>query len=76
MSVAPSLTVSLDGNTSIGTVYAIMYNADGTLCAVKEYKASQTVEVKFDANAKGAYVKILWWHGNMYPMCAPQKISL
>ncbi|MBQ7573949.1 MAG: alkaline phosphatase [Clostridia bacterium] len=76
MSVAPSMTVSLDGNTSIGTVYAIMYNADGTLCAVKEYKASQNVQVKFDANAKGAYVKIMWWHGNMYPMCAPQKISL
>ncbi len=71
-----SLTVSLDGNTSIGTVYAVMYGADGTMSEIKQYPASETVEVEFTDDAEGSYVKIMWWHGNMYPMCAAETISL
>lgn len=71
-----SLTVSLCGNTSIGTVYAAMYNADGTMNEVKQYPASETIEVDFVDDTEGSYIKIMWWHKNMYPMCASETISL
>ena len=71
-----SLTVSLGGNTSIGTVYAMLYNADGIITGVKRYSASETVEVEFDDATKGSYVKIMWWYGNMYPINVSETISL
>jgi len=71
-----SFTVSLYGNTSIGTVYAVMYDADGTMRGFKQYPASETVEVEFADDTEGSHVKILWWHSNMYPMCAAETISL
>lgn len=70
-----TLTVSLSGNTSIGTVYAALYAADGTLKEVKQYPASETIEVEFD-DTEGSYAKIMWWQQNMYPMCAAETISL
>lgn len=73
---ADSLTVTLEGNSSIGTVYAVMYGADGAVNEVKQYPASETVEVEFDGDTDGSYVKIMWWHGNMYPMCVAETISL
>lgn len=77
MNVDPaSLTVSLYGNTSIGTVLAAMYNADGDLIGIKLYPASETVEVEFADTAEGSYVKIIWWHGDMHPMCVAETISL
>ena len=72
---ADSLTVTLYGNTGIGTVYAAMYNADGTMRDFRQYPASETVEVDF-GEVSGEYVKIMWWHGNMYPMCEAETISL
>ncbi|MBE7011303.1 MAG: hypothetical protein E7415_01355 [Ruminococcaceae bacterium] len=71
-----TLTVSLYGNTSIGTVYAAMYGADGIMSEFKQYPASETVEIEFDSNTDGANIKIMWWHGNMYPMCEAETISL
>lgn len=71
-----SLTVSLYGNTSIGTIYAVMYNADRMIIEVKQYPASETVKVEFDDDTEGSYVKIMWWHGNMQPMCVAETIPL
>ena len=71
-----TLTVSLFGNTSIGTVYAVMYDSDGALSAVKKYRASETVDVKFADDTEGSYIKIMWWRGDMYPMCEAETISL
>lgn len=63
------LTVSLFGNTSIGTLYAAMYDYGGRMLEVKQYPASETVGVEFEDDTEGAYLKVIWWHGNMYPMC-------
>lgn len=71
-----SLMVSLGGNTSIGTVYAILYNEHGIITDAKSYPASETVEVEFDDATKGSYVKIMWWYGNMYPINESETISL
>lgn len=77
MNVDPaSLTASLYGNTSIGIVCAVMYNADGRIIGIKLYPASDEVEIEFDDRTAGSYVKIMWWHGNMYPMCAAETVSL
>lgn len=76
MTVNPvSLTVSLFGNTSIGTVYAAIYDADGTMRGVRQYPAAETVEIEAEYT-KDSYIKIMWWHGNMYPMCANETISV
>ena len=71
-----SLTVSLCGNTTIGTVYAIIYDADGKMGEVKKYPASEKVELELGDAAEGSYAKIMWWRGNIYPMCAAETISL
>jgi len=68
-----TLTVSLSGNTSIGTIYAALYAADGKLLEIGQYSASDTVEVGFTDDSEGSYAKILWWHGIMQPMCAAEK---
>ena len=70
------LTVSLYGNTSIGTVFAAMYDADGKLTGVRQYPASETVGVEFDDGTEGSYIKIMWWHGDVQPMCIAETISL
>ncbi len=70
-----SLTVSLYGNTSIGTVYAVMYDADGTMKGINQYPASETINVEFADDTEGAYVKIMWWHQNMHPMCTAETIA-
>ena len=70
-----TLTVTLDGNTSIGTVYAAMYDVDGKLIGFKQYPASETVDVESD-DTEGSYIKIMWWHGDMQPMCEAETISL
>ena len=69
------LAVSLSGNTSIGTVFAALYDADGALIDVKLYPASETVDVDFDNSAEGSYIKIMWWQGNLYPMCSAETID-
>ena len=77
MDVDPdSLTVSLSGNTSIGTVYAVIYDAVGRIIGSKQYPASETVHIEFTDVTEGAYVKIMWWHGTMQPMCAAETVSL
>ena len=77
MSVDPvSLTVSLSGNTTIGTVYAAFYDERGELKELRQYPASETVEVGAAAAAEYSYVNLMWWHGNMYPMCVSEKVSL
>lgn len=70
------LTVTLYGNTSIGTVYAVMYDAGGKMIGVRQYPASETVEVGSEDDAECEYVKIMWWHGNMRPMCEAETVSL
>ena len=77
MAVDPdSLTVTLSGNTGIGTVYAIVFDAAGRMTGMKHYPASETVEVELDDAAKGASVKILWWQENLHPMCSAETVSL
>lgn len=70
-----SFRVSLDGDTSVGTVYAAIYDSKGKLNAVKQYPAADIVPVAFDVDTTGAYVKIMWWN-EMFPMCESQIISL
>lgn len=70
-----TLTVSLNGNTSIGVVYAALYDVDGRVKEIKQYPASETIEVDF-GEAQGSYVKIMWWQENMHPMCVAETISL
>lgn len=70
-----SFKVSLGGDTSVGTVYAAIYDSKGKLNAVKQYPAADTVPVAFDAGTTGAYVKIMWWN-EMLPMCESQIIPL
>ena len=76
MTVDDSLTVTLSGETNVGTVYAVMCDADGKMIGVKQYPASETVNVVFGDDPEGAYVKVMWWNGNMRPMCAAETISL
>ena len=71
-----SFSVSLDGDTSIGTVWAAIYDSNGRLNAIKQYPAADTVNVVFDVGVTGAYVKIMWWNDNMQPMCEAQTIPL
>ena len=76
MTVDPgTLDVSLSGNTSIGMVFAVMYNADRKMIEYKKYPASETVKVEFDGDTEGRSVKILWWQGNMQPMSTSETIS-
>ncbi|MBR0366162.1 MAG: hypothetical protein IJH94_05105, partial [Clostridia bacterium] len=77
MTVDPeTLTVTLSGDEITGNVYAAMYDETGKLLEVKQYPASETVEVGFDDNAQASYVKVMWWRGEMYPMCEAKTISL
>ena len=77
MAVDPdSLTVSLSGNTSIGAVYAVMFNAAGRMIGCQMYPASETVKVEFAEHPENAKVKIIWWQRNMHPMCVIETISL
>lgn len=71
-----SFSVSLDGDTSTGTVWAAIYDSNGKLNAIKQYPAADTVNVVFDVGVTGAYVKIMWWNDNMQPMCEAQTIPL
>ena len=71
-----SLTASLYGNTSIGTVYAVMHSADGKIIEIKQYPASETVLIEFDDDTEGSYAKIMWWHGFMQPMCNAETIPI
>ncbi len=71
-----SFSVSLDGDTSTGNVWAAIYASDGKLKDVKQYPAAKTVNVAFDKGVTGAYVKIMWWDDNMQPMCEAQTIPL
>lgn len=70
-----SFTVTLNGNTKTGTVYAVMYNQDGTVKQIKDYPAAKEVKVVFDFGVTGAYVKVLWWN-DLKPMCGAQTIPL
>ena len=71
-----TLTVSLSGNIIAGTVYAAMYDAEERVIEVKQYPASETVEVEFDDDTAGSYVTVMWWNEDMKPMCATETISL
>ena len=72
----PSFELTLSGETSVGTIYAGLYDTNGVLKALKLYKAADTVNVSFDVGATGSYVKIMWWNDNMQPMCDAQIIPL
>ena len=77
ISVNPdTLTVSLSGNTSIGTVYAVLYAADRKAVEIVQYPASDTVEVGFTDDTEGSYAKILWWQKDMQPMCAAERVDI
>ncbi|MBR4720387.1 MAG: alkaline phosphatase [Clostridia bacterium] len=77
MEVDPdSLTVSLYGDTSMGTIYAVMYNANKKIIEVKQYSAAETVDVEFADDTNGSYVKIMWWQTNMRPICPAKTIPL
>ena len=71
-----SFTVKLAGDTSIGNVYAAIYDASGRLKNLKQYPAADSVKIEFDAGVTGSYVKIMWWDDNMKPMCKAQNIPL
>lgn len=71
-----SFSVSLNGDTSTGTVYAAIYDSDGKLKNVKQYPAADSVNVAFDKVVTGAYVKIMWWDNNMQPICEAQTNPL
>ena len=71
-----SFTVKLAGDTSVGNVYAAIYDASGRLKNLKQYPAADSVKIEFDAGVTGAYVKIMWWDNNMKPMCEAQTIPL
>jgi len=71
-----SFSVALDGDTSIGTVWAAIYDSSGKLNAIKQYLAADTVNVVFDVGVTGSYVKIMWWNDNMQPICEAQTIPL
>ena len=71
-----SFTVTLDGDTSTGAVYAAIYDSEENIIALKKYDAADTVRVEFDAGTTGAYVKIMWWNDSLQPMCESQIISL
>ena len=70
-----SFSVSLNGNTNVGTVWAAVYDSIGKAISVKQYPAADTVNVVFDAGVAGDYVKIMWWN-NIVPMCEAQIIPL
>ena len=71
-----SFGVKLAGDTSVGNVYAAIYDASGRMKDLKQYPAADSVKIEFDAGVTGAYVKIMWWDGNMKPMCGVQTIPL
>ena len=71
-----SFWLTLNGNTNTGTVYAGMYDTNGTLNHIVQYPASKIVNVVFEKGMTGAYVKIMWWNDNFVPMCPPQTIPL
>ena len=71
-----SFNVKLAGDTSIGGVYAAIYDASGKLKNLKQYPAADSVNVEFDAGTTGAYVKIMWWDDDRQPMCEAQTIPL
>ena len=71
-----SFTVKLEGDTSIGNVYAAIYDGGGKLKNLKQYPAADSVKVEFDAGVIGSYVKIMWWDNNMKPMCETNIIPL
>lgn len=71
-----SFNISLKGDTSKGTVWAAVYDANGKINAVNHYPAADTVNVVFNAPIKGSYVKIMWWDENMRPICQAQTIKL
>ena len=74
--IVDSLTASLYGNTSIGTVYAVMHSADEKIIEIKQYPASETVLIEFEDDTEGSYAKIMWWHGFMQPMCNAETIPI
>lgn len=71
-----SFTVKLAGDTSVGNVYAAIYDASGILQNLKQYPAADSVKIEFDAGITGTYVKIMWWDNSMKPMCEAQTIPL
>lgn len=71
-----SFSVKLSGDTSVGDVYAAIYDTNGKLKNLKQYPAADIVKIEFDAGITGAYVKIMWWDNNMKPMCEAQTIPL
>ncbi len=71
-----SFGVKLAGDTSVGNVYAAIYDASGRMKDLKQYPAADSVKIEFDAGVTGAYVKIMWWGDNMKPMCDVQTIPL
>ncbi|MBQ3428117.1 MAG: alkaline phosphatase [Clostridia bacterium] len=76
MTVDPeTLTVTLSGDEITGDVNAAMYSADGRMIEIRQYPASETVEVGFDNATENTEIKIMWWNGNMYPMCEAETIK-
>jgi len=57
------------GDTSIGTVWAALYDEKNVLQCVKSYQPSDKVKVTFDKDVTGAYAKVMWWNDNMKPLC-------
>ncbi len=69
------LTVKLTGDTNVGIVYAAIYDANGKLEYIKQYPAAEFIQLEYNAEI-GAYIKVMWWDGNMNPMCEAQTLSL
>ena len=71
-----SFWLTLSGNPNTGTVYAGIYEANGTLKQLKDYPAQKIINIVFDEGMTGSYVKIMWWKEELVPMCPPQTIPL
>ncbi len=71
-----SFDVVLYGDISGGSVYAALYSTDGVLQGVDIKSASASVNISFDENATGSYVKIMWWDSDMLPLSDMNFVNL
>ena len=71
-----SFDIALNGDISVGSVYAALYSTNGVLQDVDIKSASASVNISFDENATGSYVKIMWWDSNMHPLSDMNFVNL
>jgi len=71
-----SCDVEFSLDTNDGTVWAALYDKNNVLQRLVTLKPQPELNITFDKDADGSYVKVMWWNDNMKPVCEAKVISL